>query len=53
MGKIVIFSDEVSDKLDEIAEILYPNQFFGFVEDADHTLKKSTIISMKILTNLY
>lgn len=40
MGKIVIFSDEVSDKLDEIAEILYRNQYFGFVEDADHYVEK-------------
>ncbi|MBP7498494.1 MAG: hypothetical protein KA796_01350 [Chryseobacterium sp.] len=40
MGKIVIFSNEVSDKLDEIAEILYKNHYFGFVEDADLYVEK-------------
>ena len=41
MGKIVIFSNEVSDKLDEIAEILYKNHYFGFVEDADLYVEKN------------
>ena len=40
VGKIVIFSNEVSDKLDEIAEILYKNHYFGFVEDADLYVEK-------------
>ena len=40
VGKIVIFSNEVSAKLDEIAEILYKNHYFGFVEDTDLYVEK-------------
>lgn len=40
MGKIVIFSEEVSDKLEEIAEILYKNHYFGFIEDTDFYVEK-------------
>ncbi len=40
VGKIVIFSEEVSDKLDEIAEVLYKNHYFGFVENADIYVEK-------------
>ena len=40
VGKIVIFSEEVSDQLDAIAEILYKNHYFGFVEDADFYVEK-------------
>ena len=40
MGKIVIFSDEISDQLNNISMILYKNQYFGFLEDADRYIEK-------------
>lgn len=40
VGKIVIFSEEVSDYLDNISIILYKNHYFGFLEDAYHYVEK-------------